>query len=46
MGDPVTWTYKVTNTGEFDLTDVVVTDDELGAVGTLPQTSARSGASR
>ena len=35
MGDPITWTYKVTNTGECDLSDVVVTDDEIGAVGTI-----------
>jgi len=28
VGDPVTWTYVVTNTGEVPLTEVTVTDDE------------------
>jgi hypothetical protein len=27
VGDPVTWTYVVTNTGDVDLTGVTVTDD-------------------
>ncbi|MEM7273793.1 MAG: SdrD B-like domain-containing protein [Actinomycetota bacterium] len=33
-GDPITWTYVVTNTGEvaFDRADVVVTDDRIGDV--------------
>ena len=33
-GDPVTWTYIVTNTGNvpFDVSDVVVTDDIIGAI--------------
>ncbi len=35
-GDPVTWTYVVTNTGNVDLTDVIVTDDMLGEIGTIP----------
>ena len=30
VGDTVTWTYAVTNTGDVTLTDVVVTDDILG----------------
>jgi hypothetical protein len=34
-GDPVTWTYVVTNTGNMDLFNVVVTDDQ-GAVITCP----------
>ncbi|MEN9728678.1 MAG: hypothetical protein RL434_3044 [Pseudomonadota bacterium] len=29
VGNPVTWTYFVTNTGQLTLTDVTVTDDKL-----------------
>ena len=36
VGDPVAWTYIVTNTGNVTLTDVVVTDDVLGYIGTIP----------
>jgi hypothetical protein len=32
VGDPVEWEYVVTNTGDVDLTDVTVTDDQLGAI--------------
>lgn len=35
-GQSVTYTYLVTNTGDIDLHDVVVTDDKLGAIGTIP----------
>ncbi|TVS09681.1 MAG: hypothetical protein EA424_26610, partial [Planctomycetaceae bacterium] len=36
LGDPVTWEYIVTNTGNVDLVDVQVTDDVLGPIGTIP----------
>jgi hypothetical protein len=32
VGETVTWTYVVTNTGGFDLSDVTVTDDQIGAI--------------
>ena len=35
-GDPVLWTYEVTNTGNVDLDNVVVTDDQ-GVVVDCPQ---------
>ena len=35
VGEAVTWTYVVTNTGEVDLTGVIVTDDILGDVCTI-----------
>jgi LPXTG-motif cell wall-anchored protein len=35
VGDQVTWEYVVTNTGEVDLTGVVVTDDILGDICTI-----------
>ncbi|MBC7220523.1 lamin tail domain-containing protein [Candidatus Bipolaricaulota bacterium] len=35
-GSTVTWTYEVTNTGNVTLTDVVVTDDKAGPIGTIP----------
>ena len=36
-GDAVTYRYIVRNTGDTTLTDLTVTDDRLGAVGTVPQ---------
>ena len=30
VGDPVTWTYVVTNPGNLPITDVAVTDDHAG----------------
>jgi hypothetical protein len=33
VGNPITWTYAVTNTGNVTLTDVAVTDDQLGTIG-------------
>lgn len=32
LGDPVVWTYRVTNTGNVPLTDVTVTDDREATV--------------
>jgi len=32
VGDAVTWTYEVTNTGNVELVDVVVTDDREGRI--------------
>jgi len=43
VGDPITWTYVVTNTGDVTLTDIAVTDSDLGTVGTI--TSLAPGAS-
>jgi uncharacterized repeat protein (TIGR01451 family) len=35
VGETVIYTYVVTNVGDVDLYDVVLTDDKLGVVGTL-----------
>lgn len=35
LGQPVTWSYRVTNTGEVALASYTVTDDKLGTVCTL-----------
>ncbi|MCT7959213.1 hypothetical protein NG791_00725 [Laspinema sp. D1] len=34
-GQPITWTYQVTNTGNVDLSDIEVTDDKEGFITTL-----------
>jgi len=44
VGDPVTWTYVVTNTGAVDLTGVTVTDDQ-GVAVTCPQDTLAVGES-
>jgi len=36
VNSSVTWAYIVTNTGNVDLTGIVVTDDKLGPIGTIP----------
>ncbi len=44
VGDAVTWTYVVTNTGNVTLTDVAVTDDQ-GVVVSCPQATLAVGES-
>lgn len=39
-GEPVTYTYRVKNTSEFQLDRVVVTDDRLGYIGTTGSLAA------
>ena len=43
IGDPIAWTYRVTNTGNDTLSSLVVTDDR-GVAVTCPQTSLAPGA--
>ncbi len=45
VGDPVTWTYVVTNTGDVLLTDVQVTDDKLGSIESCPTSTLDPGVS-
>ena len=44
VGNPVTWTYEVKNSGNVTLTDVSLVDDRLGAV-TCPKTTLAAGES-
>jgi uncharacterized repeat protein (TIGR01451 family) len=39
VGCPVTWTYDVTNTGNIELTDIVVSDDKQPGFARCPSTS-------
>jgi hypothetical protein len=39
-GDTVTYSFAVTNSGDVDLHNVVVTDDKLGTIGTIPTLAA------
>ena len=36
VGSTITWTYEVTNTGNVTLTNIAVTDDKAGTIGTIP----------
>jgi len=42
INSTVTWTYIVTNTGDVDLTGIVVTDDKLGLIGTISSLSVNA----
>ncbi len=44
VGQTVTFTYVVTNTGDTTLFDVAVVDDQLGAIGTIPELAAGASA--
>lgn len=44
-GQPVTWTYVITNTGSVALVEINVIDDQEGAVLTCPSTTLAAGAS-
>jgi hypothetical protein len=44
VGDPVTWTYVVTNTSNVTITSIQVTDDQLGPI-TCPQSELAVGES-
>ena len=45
LGDSVTWAYVVTNTGNETLTNITVTDDQLGVIAGSPIASLTPGAS-
>ena len=45
VGDLVTWTYVVTNTGGTTVTNIVVTDDQIGTITTCPETTLGPGES-
>jgi protocatechuate 3,4-dioxygenase beta subunit len=43
VGDAITWTYLVTNTGNVTLTGIAVTDDKIGSIN-CPSTTLTAGA--
>ena len=43
VGDPVTWTYVIENTGDATLTDVTLTDDQLTALNPLTDSVTLAG---
>ena len=43
VGDPVTWTYLITNTGEVDLAEITLVDDQEGTIE-CPNTTLAAGA--
>ena len=45
IGDPVTWTYVVTNRSNREVTGVALVDDVVGAVTNCPQTTLAAGQS-
>lgn len=45
VGETVLWEYEVTNTGNVTLSEVAVTDDQTGSVGTCPQSTLAPGES-
>jgi uncharacterized repeat protein (TIGR01451 family) len=45
INSTVTWTYVITNTGDVNLTNIVVTDDPEGEITTCPQTDLAVGES-
>jgi plastocyanin len=44
VGDTVTWTYVVSNTGNVTLTNIIVTDDKEGPVCTIPSLAPQTAA--
>ena len=45
VGDPVTWTYVVSNTGNVPLSSIVVTDDQVGQICTIETLAAGASSS-
>ena len=45
IGEPVSWTYRVTNTGNVGLTGILVTDDQPGVAVNCPGSTLEAAAS-